>query len=46
MVGPLGTLVAFIKREIGQGSSKLGIFYVRPSMSTFLDIHFSLVIET
>ena len=27
MVGPLGTLVALIKIKLGQGSSKLGIFF-------------------
>ena len=46
MVGPLGILVALVKRQIGQGSSNSGRFSGRPSMSPFLAISFSLVIET
>ena len=46
VVGPLGILVAFVKIQIGQGSSNSGRFSERPSMSTFLAIRFSLVIET
>ena len=39
-------LVALVKRKIVQGYSKLGRFYGRPSMSPFLAIRFSLVIDT
>ena len=46
MVGPLGVLVALFKRNIWQGSFKSGIFVGRPSMSPFLEISFSLKIET
>ena len=46
VVGPLGILVALVRRKIGQGYSKSGIFFGRPYMSPFLVIHFSLLIET
>ena len=46
VVGYLGILVALVKRQIGKGYSNSGRFSGRPSMSTFLDIIFSLVIET
>ena len=46
VVGRLVILVAFVRRQIGQGYSKSGIFSGRPSMSPFLTIHFSMVIET
>ena len=46
VVGPLGILFSLLRRQIGQGSSNSGIFYVRPYMSPFLAIRFSLVIET
>ena len=46
VVGPLETLVPLVKILIGQGSSNLGIFSGRPSMSPFLATRFSLVIET
>ena len=46
MVGPLEVLLSLIKRQIGHGSSKSGIYFGRPYMSTFLGICFSLVIET
>ena len=46
VVGPLGILVALVKRYIGQGSSNSGRFFGRPSMSRFLAIRLSLVIET
>ena len=46
VVGPLEILVALVKRQTGQGYSKSRIFYVRPSMTPFLAINFSIVIET
>ena len=46
VVGPLGSLVALVKIHMGQGSYNSGIFNGRPSMSPFLDIRFSLMIET
>ena len=46
MVGYLGILVALVKKQIGQGSSKSGKIVGRPSMSPFLAIGFSLLIET
>ena len=46
LVGTLGILVALVRIQIGQGSSKSGIFYERPSMSPFLAISSSLEIET
>ena len=46
VVRTLGVLVALIKRQIGQGYSKSGIFSGILSMSSFLVICFSLVIET
>ena len=46
VVGSLGILVDLVKIQIGKGSSKSRIFYRRPSMRHFLDIHFTLVIET
>ena len=46
VVGPLGIFVALVNRQIWQGCYKSGRFYRRQSMSTFLDICFSLVIET
>ena len=46
VVGPLGILVALVRRKIRQGSSKSGIFSGRPYMRPFLVILFSLVIET
>ena len=46
VVGPLGILVALVKRQIGQGSYNSGRFSGRPSMSPFPAISFSLVIET
>ena len=45
VVGPLGILVALVKRQIWKGYSKSGIFSRRPSMSPFLAISFSLVID-
>ena len=44
--GPLGIIVAFIKRQIGQVYSKSVIFSGKPSMSPFIDIIFSHSIET
>ena len=46
VVGPLGILVDLVKIKIGQGYSKSGRFFGRPSMRPFLDICFSLEIET
>ena len=46
VVGLLVILVALSKRQIWQGYSKSGRFSGRPSMSHFLVICFSLVIET
>ena len=46
VVGPLGILVALVKRNIGQGSSKSGIFSGITSMIPFLEISFIMVIET
>ena len=46
VVGPLVILVALVKRQIGQGSSNSGRFSGRPSMSPFIAIRFSRVIET
>ena len=46
MVGTLVILGALVIRQIGQGSSNLGRFSGRPSMSPFIAISFSLVIET
>ena len=46
VVRSLGILVALVKRQIGQGYSNSGIFSGRPSMSPFIAICFSLVIET
>ena len=46
VVGSLGMLVALVKRQIVQGSYKLGIFSGIPFMNTFLAICFGLVIET
>ena len=45
VVGPLGTLVSLFKRQTGQGYSKSGRFFGRPSMSPFFDINFSMVVE-
>ena len=45
VVGPLGILVALVNRQIGQGSYNPGIFSGSPSMSPFLAIRFSRVIE-
>ena len=45
VVGPLGILVALVRRQIGQGYSNSGRFYGRPSIRPFLSICFSLVIE-
>ena len=45
VVGPLGILVTLVNRQIGQGSSKSEIISGRPSMSPFLAINFSMVIE-
>ena len=45
VVGPMGILVALVKRHIGQGSSNSGRFSGRPSVDHFLAINFSLVIE-
>ena len=36
MVVPLGVLVALVKRQTDQGSSKSGTFVGRPFTSTFL----------
>ena len=44
VVGPLGVLVEFVMRQIGQGSSNSGICFGRPCMGPFLAIRFSLVI--
>ena len=38
--------VDLVKRKIGQGCSKSGRFYGRPSISPFFAISFSLVIDT
>ena len=46
VVGPLGILVALVKKQIGQGSYNSGRFSGRPPMIPFLAIRFSLVIET
>ena len=46
VVGPLGILVALVKRQIIQGSSNSGRLSERPSMSPFIAIRFILVIET
>ena len=46
VVGPLVILFALVKIQIVQGSSNSGRFSGRPSMSPFLAIRFSLVIET
>ena len=40
VVGPLVILVHLVKRKIGQGYSKSGIFSGRLSMSPFLGISF------
>ena len=44
MVGPLGNLVALVRKQMGQGSYKSGRFYGKPSMSPSLAIGFILVI--
>ena len=46
VVGPMAFLFALVKIQICQGSSKSGIFVGRTSTSTFIEIFFSLVIET
>ena len=46
VVGTLGILVALVRRQKVQGSSKSGIFFGRPSICTFIAIHFSILIET
>ena len=46
VVGPLGILVALVKRQIGQGSSNSERFSGILSMSPFTAIRFSLAIET
>ena len=45
VVVPLGLWVALVRRRICQGYSKSGIFARRPSVSPFLVISFSLLIE-
>ena len=45
MVGPLLISVALVKRKIGQGSSKSGIFVGRYFMINFLAISLGLVID-
>ena len=45
MVGPLGILVALAKIPIWQVYSKSGRFSGGPSISTFITISFSLVIQ-
>ena len=46
VVGPMGILVALVKRKIGQVYSRSGRFSGRPSVSTFLATSFSLGIDT
>ena len=46
VVGPLECLVALVKRQIRKGYYNPGRISGRPSMSSFLAIHFSLVVET
>ena len=46
VVGPLGILVALVKRQIGQGSFNSGKISDIPSMSPFIAIYVSLVIDT
>ena len=46
VVGLLVISVSLVKRQIGQGYYTSGIFSVRPPMSLFQGIRFSLVIET
>ena len=46
VVGTMVILVTSVKRHIGQGSSKSGIFCGRPSISPFIAISFSLIIDT
>ena len=43
--GPQLIVVPLVKRKIGQGSSKEGVFSATPSMSPFLAISFCMVIE-
>ena len=45
-VAPLGILFYFFKRQIYQGLSKSGIFVGRHFRSPFLDISFSMTIDT
>ena len=45
VIRPLVILVALVMRQIGQVYSKSGRFYGRPSMSPFIEISFSMVIE-
>ena len=44
MVIPMLIFVALVRRQIGQGYSKSGIFYGRPFMITFLVISLSLIL--
>ena len=46
IVVTIGILFALVKRQIGQGSSKLGRFWGRSYMSPFRAISFILTIET
>ena len=46
VVGPLEIFVALVKIKIGQVYSNSGVFCGKPSMSPFLAIRFSPVIET
>ena len=46
IVGPMGILVALVKRKIGQGYSKSWRFSGRPYIITFIFICISLAIET
>ena len=46
VVGPLGIFAALVMMQIGQDYSNSGRFSGRPSMSPFLGIRFSLVIDT
>ena len=41
----IGILVSLIKRKMGKGSYKSGIFFGRTFMRTFLAIRLSLVIK-
>ena len=46
MLVPLGIVVDLVKRQIGQGCSKSGIFVMRPLMITSFAVIYNLTMET